>query len=56
VGIVRFALKFQHTYYVFGVFILSLGISTIVMLEKHLPTDQHSGRVGDLPAHGSERA
>jgi hypothetical protein len=40
-GIVRFALRFPHTFYVVAALILFLGVVTI----RSMPTDQYSSRM-----------
>ena len=48
-GIVRFALKFPHTFYVMALAILFLGISAIGHgAQGHLSGDQYPGRHGHL--------
>ena len=48
-GIVRFALKFPHTFYVMALAILFLGISAAGhRAQGHLSRDQYSGRHGHL--------
>ena len=56
-GIVRFALRFPHTFYVLAALILFLGVAAI----RTMPTDifpeiRHSGGHGDLAVHRPQHA
>ena len=56
-GIVRFALRFPHTFYVLAALILFLGVTAI----RTMPTDifpeiRHPGGDGDLAVHRPEHA
>ena len=51
-GIVRFALRFPHTFYVLAALILFLGVARDPRdADRHLSGDQHSGGDGDLAIH-----
>ena len=51
-GIVRFALRFPHTFYVLAALIVFLGDHRHPHdADRHLPRDQHSGGDGDLELH-----
>ena len=52
-GIVRFALRLPHTFYVLAALILFLGVDGHpVDADRHLSRDRHSGRHGDLDYTG----
>ncbi len=54
-GIVAFALRYRHTFYVLALMMLFLGGSAIVdHAERYFPQHQYSGRYGDLAIHRSD--
>ncbi len=56
-GIVRFALRFPHTFYVLAMLMLFLGVSAIVDdAEGHLPQHQHPCRHRHLAVHRADAA
>jgi hypothetical protein len=51
-GIVRFALKFPHTFFVLAALIL-VRVGHCVHADGHFSRDQHPRRDGDLARNGS---
>ena len=53
-GIVRFALRFPHTFYVLAALIVFLGVTAIRTMPTDIfPANQHPGRDDYLAVHRS---